>query len=196
MKVKASDGGKRVKKQVIASLVGMLIVLLVISTVSAITDNFWYDLYPNGTENTPTVVLANSEITLKAQLIYYSAGHDYPGTYLTWLVIAHIDGTNVTLSGKDVISPVKTDGYVATFLFEKEWDTGEDEREYTINWEAIIRDNNGVEADRKTTRTYVRVTENPVDVVIYNLDVSKIFIIAITISLVAFIIVRRKTRRK
>jgi hypothetical protein len=108
---------------------------------------------------------------LTAILVYYDAqlNIQLPGTYLTWIVTVNINGEDIVLEGKDVVSPIEN--RYAAFLFEKKWTVPSGVGvTYTLKWTAIIRDNNRNEVGRASATTYAKTADVEPDGVFYIND--------------------------
>jgi len=128
---------------------------------------FWYQLYPDGTVDNPTIITSGDAITLTAKLVYYDATDnvELPSPYY-WKVTVTIEGVTTIDFGhyKSVQGGVKIDNhYCAIAIWEKSWTipTGEGVT-YKFTWNAKIYDKEGVLHGETSKTTYAKTpSEEP-----------------------------------
>lgn len=133
-------------------------------------EKFWYQLYPGGTSDNPTLISPGATITLSAWLVYYDGSKTPPielPSPVNWVVQVSINGQSSTLSYKGTDSVPN----YAFAKFEKSWTVPAGEGvSYVLTWTAIIYDANRNEVGRFSTTTYAKTADIEPDGTFYIND--------------------------
>jgi hypothetical protein len=149
-------------------LVGILFVTNIIPLATVIYPReFWYQLYPDGTNDNPTIVAPGQQITLSAKIVYHCSteGIELPSPAY-WVVTVTITASGysktVNLGRPDkFLSSVVIDGHYTTVaVWEELWTVPSGEGVvYAFKWSVTIKDDAGNDYGTQTKTTYAKTAD-------------------------------------
>jgi len=155
-------------------LVGLLLAFNVFPMATVIfPEKFWYQVYPDGSSNNPTLLTPNQQITLKATLVLrdFQTGVDlsnYPYNY--WDVTVNVAGQTITLSNT-MNTYASADGRYILNDWAAPWTVPNNPgTTYTFSWTAVIKDANKNLVGTSTYTTYGKVALEEPDGMFYIND--------------------------